>query len=284
MKQHDDINKQEAIRETVRRGYAAVAVAEKKDCCGPTCCGGQVDTAGELANAVGYSAEELVDLPEGANMGLSCGNPTALAALKEGEVVVDLGSGGGFDVFIAGRKVGPSGHVIGVDMTPEMLARARRNQSVYTKQTGLENVEFRLGEIEHLPLADASVDVVISNCVINLSPDKPRVYREIARVLRPGGRIAVSDIVLKKPLHPAIREDAEALVGCVAGALLLEELREIIADNGLVDAAFEEKPGYVQAMEAFKDHIAKRVHELVSEDESIADYIASMNISAIKPS
>jgi ubiquinone/menaquinone biosynthesis C-methylase UbiE len=168
-------------------------------------------------------------------------------------------------------------------MTPEMVSRARRNQATYEQQTGLASVEFRLGDIEHLPLADSSVDVVISNCVINLSPDKPQVYREIARVLRPGGRIAVSDIVLKKPLPAAIREDAEALVGCVAGALLLDELKRIIANIGLADATFEEKPGYVQAMEESKDHIAKRVYELVEEGESLADYIASMNISVRKP-
>lgn len=283
MSRNDDLAKQEAIRETVRKGYASVAVSKEQSCCGPTCCGGQVDTAEQLATAVGYSAEELADLPAGANMGLSCGNPTALAALREGEVVVDLGSGGGFDVFIAGRKVGPTGRAIGVDMTPEMLAKARRNQAAYTERTGLENVEFRLGEIEHLPLADASVDVVISNCVINLSPDKAQVYREIARVMRPGGRLAVSDIVLKKPLPAAIREDAEALVGCVAGALLLDELRAILRDAGLADTQFEEKPGYVQAMEASKDHIAKRVYELLEEGESLADTIASMNISARKP-
>lgn len=284
MSRNDELQQQQAVRETVREGYARVASAdEAPSCCGPTCCGGQVDTAAQLAAAVGYGTEELAGLPEGANMGLSCGNPTALAALREGEAVADLGSGGGFDVFIAGRKVGPTGRAIGIDMTPEMLARARRNQAVYTERTGLENVEFRLGEIEHLPLGDASVDVVISNCVINLSPDKPAVYREIARVLRPGGRLAVSDIVLKKPLPQEIREDAEALVGCVAGALLLGELREIISATGLADASFEEKPGYVEAMETSKDHIAKRVNELIGEGESLADYIASMNISARKP-
>lgn len=285
MKDTNELARREAVRFTVRKGYARVAKAtsEGESCCGPTCCGGQLDTAAQLAAAVGYSTDELAGLPEGANMGLSCGNPTALAALREGEFVLDLGSGGGFDVFIAGRKVGAAGHVFGVDMTPEMLSTARRNQATYTEKTGLSNVEFRLGEIEHLPMADASVDVVISNCVINLSPDKPQVYREIARVLRPGGRIAVSDIVLKKPLPEAIRTDAEALVGCVAGALLIDELRAIIAENGLVDAALVEKPGYVQAMEESKDHIAKRVKELLQPGETMADYIASMDISARKP-
>ncbi|MDX2176438.1 MAG: arsenite methyltransferase [Candidatus Sumerlaeia bacterium] len=286
MQDTNELARAQAVRDTVRKGYAGVATASSQgaSCCGPTCCGGQVDSASQLAAAVGYTNEELAGLPEGANMGLSCGNPTALAALSAGETVLDLGSGGGFDVFIAGRKVGASGRVIGVDMTPEMIAKARRNQAAYTARTGLANVEFRLGEIEHLPLADASVDVVISNCVINLSPDKPSVYREIARVLRPGGRIAVSDIVLKKPLPEAIRHDAEALVGCVAGALLLDELRAIISANGLADAAFVEKPGYVQAMEESKDHIAKRVYELIPAGEKLADHIASMDISARKPS
>jgi len=284
MTRTEELTKQEEIRATVRAGYAAVAVAEKASCCGPTCCGGQASTADTLAASVGYTAEELRDLPEGANMGLSCGNPTALAALREGETVLDLGSGGGFDVFVAGRKVGPSGRVIGVDMTPEMLAKARRNQAVYAERTGLSNVEFRLGEIEHLPVADASVDVIVSNCVINLSPDKPQVYREIARVLRPGGRVAVSDIVLKKPLPDAIRNDAQALVGCVAGALLLSELRAILAANGFVDIAIAEKPGYVQAMEESKDHIAQNANALLAPGERMADYVASMDIAARKPS
>ncbi len=283
MTQSTKIQDQESIRDTVRSGYASVAKAEESCCVGSTCCGGQVDTAEQLATAVGYSAEELQDLPQGANMGLSCGNPTALAALKEGETVVDLGSGGGFDVFIAGRKVGSTGRAIGVDMTPEMLSKARRNQATYTEKTGLDNVEFRLGEIENLPLADASVDVVISNCVINLSPDKPQVYREIARVLKSGGRVAVSDIVLKRPLPQEIKTDAEALVGCVAGALLLDELKEIMTENGLTNLEFAEKPGYVQAMVDSKDHIAQRVISLIPDGTQIGDYIASMDISATKP-
>lgn len=278
-----ELSRQEEIRMAVRAGYGAVARAEASSCCGPTCCGGQADTADALAAAVGYSREELDGLPGGANMGLSCGNPTALAALREGETVVDLGSGGGFDVFIAGRRVGATGRAIGVDMTPEMLAKARRNQAAYTARTGFDNVEFRLGEIEHLPLADECADVVISNCVINLSPDKPQVWREIARVLRPGGRVAVSDIVLKKPLPDEVREDVHALVGCVAGALLLDELRDIVTACGLVDASFVEKPEYVRAMEASKDHIAQRVQELVPAGERIGDYIASMDIAARKP-
>ena len=282
MTNQNDLTKQEQIRATVREGYAKVATVEAESGCGPTCCGGQASTADQLAASVGYTKEELSALPEGANMGLSCGNPVALASLREGETVVDLGAGGGFDIFIAGRKVGATGRAIGVDMTPEMLAKARRNVAVYRERTGFDNVEFRLGEIEALPLADNSADVVISNCVINLSPDKTRVWNEIARILRPGGRVAVSDIVLKKALPEAIREDAQALVGCVAGAMLLDELRAVLADAGLVDAEFEEKPGYVQAMEETKDHIAERVKSLIGEGETLADYIASMNISARK--
>ncbi len=206
----------EAVRNAVRDGYAKIAKADSSCCSGVSCCGSNPQDSAELAKYVGYSAEELSALPEGANMGLSCGNPTALAALKPGEVVLDLGSGGGFDVFIAGRKVGATGRAIGVDMTPEMLGKARKNIAAYRERSGLDNVEFRLGEIEHLPVADASVDVVISNCVINLSPDKPQVWREIARVLKPGGRVAVSDLALLRPLPDAVRGMVEALVGCIA--------------------------------------------------------------------
>jgi len=172
------LQNKELVRQKVREGYSEIA-KKGGSCCGSSCGSARLS---ELVEKIGYSAAELAALPEGANMGLSCGNPTALASLKPGEVVLDLGSGGGFDVFIAGRNVGPTGRVIGVDMTPEMLTKARRNIVSYRKQTDLDNVEFRLGEIEHLPVADASVDVVISNCVINLSPDKPQVWREIARV------------------------------------------------------------------------------------------------------
>ncbi len=211
----------------VRKGYAAIAQGKS------SCCGGKETTAAELARQIGYSAGELAALPEGANMGLSCGNPAALASLKPGEVVLDLGSGGGFDVFIAGRKVGASGRAIGVDMTPEMLAKARHNAVSYRQQTGFDNVEFRLGEIEHLPVADNSVDAVISNCVINLSPDKPQVWREIARVLKPGGRVAVSDLALLRPLPQPIREMVEAVIGCVGGAVLVDETERMARASGI---------------------------------------------------
>jgi arsenite methyltransferase len=201
----------ETLREQVRAGYAEIAQngsERRKSSC---CCGMSEIEADALAKHIGYTQAELEALPGGANIGLSCGNPGAVAALKPGEVLLDLGSGAGFDAFIAGPKVGASGRVIGVDMTAEMLAKARKNVVPYRERTGLDNVEFRLGEIEHLPVADASVDVIISNCVINLSPDKAQVWREMARVLKPGGRAAVSDLALLKPLPPAVAEMVEAL-------------------------------------------------------------------------
>ncbi|MFN2596200.1 MAG: arsenite methyltransferase [Pyrinomonadaceae bacterium] len=186
-----------------------------------------------VAEAFGYTAEELSSIPAGANLGLSCGNPTALANLREGETVVDLGSGGGLDVFLAAQKVGAAGRAIGIDMTPEMIELARRNAE--KREGGAANVEFHLATIDKLPLADASVDCVISNCVINLAPDKPAVFREIARVLKDGGRLAASDIALKKPLPPEIGGDLLAYVGCIAGAISVEDYR-----RGLAEAGFSE--------------------------------------------
>jgi AhpD family alkylhydroperoxidase len=221
-------------------------------------------------------------LPDGANMGLSCGNPAALAALKTGEVVLDLGSGGGFDVFIAGRKVGATGRAIGVDMTPEMLAKARRNTAGYRKETGLDNVEFRLGEIEHLPVADNSVDVIISNCVINLSPDKPQVWREMARVLKPGGRVAVSDMALLKPLPPEVLKVVEALVGCVAGAALVSDTERMAREAGLTDIVLKSKPGYVEAMSNFEDPLYRKIVEHLPAGTKPADFITSLEVQARK--
>ncbi|MGH7177200.1 MAG: arsenite methyltransferase [Tepidisphaeraceae bacterium] len=186
-----------------------------------------------VAEAFGYSPQELSSIPAEANMGLSCGNPTAFAHLKPGEVVVDLGSGGGLDVFLAARKVGPTGKAIGIDMTPDMIDLARKNAA----DSGLSNVEFHLAGIEKLPLPDASVDVVISNCVINLATDKQAVFREIARVLRPGGRLAVSDIALKKPLPDQVARDAMAYVGCIAGAVTIPEYERQLKTAGLTNVA-----------------------------------------------
>ena len=268
------------VRETVRRGYAAIATGKRSGCCSGERCG-QADPV-KLAKAVGYDAKSLASLPDGANMGLSCGNPLAIAALREGQTVLDLGSGGGFDVFQAGERVKGSGRVIGVDMTPEMLSKARRNIEQYQKRTGLDNVEFRLGEIEHLPVADASVDVVLSNCVINLSPDKPQVWSEIYRVLKPGGKVSVSDLALLQPLPDAVREMASALVGCVAGAVLVKETRAILKKAGFAAITLKPKPDYVRSMQDWNDPLYKQIATSLSKGGELADYIVSLSIAARK--
>jgi arsenite methyltransferase len=279
----------DAVRETVREGYATIA---RGGACGSGapgatsgggCCGATTFNPDDLARAIGYSSSELAQTPDGANMGLSCGNPTAIASLKPGEVVLDLGAGGGFDCFIAGPKVGPTGRVIGVDMTPDMLSKARRNIASYTKQTGLSNVEFRLGEIESLPVADNSVDVVISNCVLNLSPDKPRVWREIARVLKPGGRVAVSDLALVQPLPDAVKADVLALIGCVAGAVPVEETRAMARAAGLVDVVLTPKPEYIDAMTNWEDPLYRAIITKLPAGSRTSDYITSLDTAARKP-
>ncbi|MFN7021405.1 MAG: arsenite methyltransferase [Phycisphaerales bacterium] len=291
----------ERVRATVREGYGKIAetgvwsgvqpVPGAGGCCGGGgggggggrgggCCGPTTLSAEDVAVAVGYGRDELGALPESANLGLSCGNPTALAALRPGEVVVDLGAGAGFDCFIAGPKVGATGRVIGVDMTPEMLSRARSGLAAYRARSGLDNVEFRLGEIENLPVADASVDVVISNCVLNLSPDKERVWREIARVLKPGGRVAVSDLALLKPLPEAVKADVEALVGCIAGAALVDELREQMRAAGLVEIELTPKPGYIEAMTDANDPLYRRILAALPAGAKASDYVTSLDISA----
>jgi arsenite methyltransferase len=275
----------DSVRQLVREGYAKIAQDTSSGCCGSgvSCCGSAPQEAEKLARQLGYTMEELQALPDGANMGLSCGNPAALAALKPGETVLDLGSGGGFDVFIAGRKVGATGRAIGVDMTPEMLAKARNNITHYRKETGLDNVEFRLGEIEHLPVADNSVDAIISNCVINLSPDKAQVWREMARVLKPGGRVAVSDMALVKPLPPEILKMVEALVGCVAGAALVKDTENHARSAGLNNVAVRVKPEYVSAMVSFEDPLYQKIIAALPAGTSPDDYIASVEITARKP-
>ncbi len=214
----------EYLLNSVKERYGAIAAS--------TLSGGDAGVR-SIAEAFGYSAEELAAIPEQANMGLSCGNPTATAHLKPGEVVVDLGSGGGLDVFLAAQKVGPSGRVIGIDMTPEMIARAQQN----AKSSGYENVAFHLATIDKLPLADASVDCVLSNCVINLAPDKPAVFREIFRVLKPGGRLAVSDIALKGELPKEIASNLAAYTGCIAGAIPISQYREALLAAGFAHVA-----------------------------------------------
>lgn len=211
------------IEAAVKSRYGAVAISNLSS---------KHDGVHAVAEAFGYSAEELAAIPAEANMGLSCGNPTATANLREGEVVVDLGSGGGLDVFLAAAKVGPTGRAIGIDMTPEMVELAQRNAAKANDGQGYANVEFHLATIDNLPLPDNSVDCVISNCVINLAPDKPAVFREIARVLKPGGRLAISDIALKQPLPPAIAQDVMAYVGCIAGATLIEDYQQQLSDAG----------------------------------------------------
>ncbi len=237
----------------------------------------------QLARHIGYTAEELAALPEGANMGLSCGNPNALASLQPGEVVLDLGSGGGFDLFIAGKKVGSMGHAIGVDMTDEMLARARKNLESYRQTTGLDNVEFRLGEIEHLPIPDATVDVIISNCVINLSPAKPQVWREMARVLKPGGRVAVSDLALLKPLPPTILEMVGALVGCVAGSVLVSETDGMAKAAGFTNIVLNPKSEYIDGMVDWQDPLYQKIIANLPAGAKPGEYITSLEITARKP-
>ncbi len=274
--------KDDEIRKAVRERYAQKATGERSprspsisnirepqeitstaSCCGPqettkvvSCCATPQQT---VSKAVGYTDEQLGAIPDGADLGLGCGNPTALASLKEGEVVLDLGSGGGIDCFLAASRVGKNGRVIGVDMTPEMIERARENAS----KGNYGNVDFRLGEIEHLPVADNSVDVVVSNCVINLSPDKAQVFKEAYRVLRPGGRVMVSDIVLLKELPDAIKSSVAAYTGCIAGASRKEDYLAIVVSAGFQDV------------------------EVVSEVSlgmgELAGLAASVNVRAIKP-
>ena len=278
------------VRDVVREGYARIAresdagaTVSASGCCSGGGCASASPDAGGLAESLGYSAADVAALPAGTNMGLSCGNPTALAALAPGEVVLDLGSGGGMDAFLAGPKVGARGRVIGVDMTPEMLAKARRNAAAYRARSGLDNVEFRLGEIEHLPVADASVDVVLSNCVLNLSPEKQQAWNEIARVLKPGGRVAVSDLALLRPLPAAVASRVEALVGCVAGAVLVEETRAMLARAGLVDVRLAPKPEYVRVLTSMQDPLYRDIAADLPPGTTPADFVTSLDVSARKP-
>lgn len=254
------------VREVVRERYGkiAAAVPSGAGCCRDACGSGR---AGEASRAMGYSSAELASVPEGANLGLGCGNPQAIAALEEGETVLDLGSGAGFDCFLAARQVGETGHVIGVDMTPEMITRARRN----AERAGATNVEFRLGEIEHLPVADASVDVILSNCVVNLSPDKRAVYGEAFRVLKPGGRLAIFDIVATAELPAELRSDLEAYTACIAGAADIHTLERLLADIGFQDVRIRPR-----------DESREIVREWVPGGK-LEDYVLSATIEAVRP-
>ncbi len=262
---------QDAHRNTVRDAYAKVAVADDAgSCCGESasCCGVSDDVSinALISSRLGYSDKDRESVPDGADMGLGCGNPKAIAALKAGEVVVDLGSGGGFDCFLAAREVGGQGRVIGIDMTPDMLSKARTN----ARKGRFENVEFRLGEIEHLPVANDTADVVISNCVINLSPDKAQVFREIHRVLKPGGRVAISDVVATVELPESMRQDEALVAGCMGNASLIEEIREYLDAAGFLDIRIEPKD---ESREFIRDWAPGR---------GVEDYVVSATIEAVK--
>jgi len=271
--------KEDKIKKIVRSRYAKIAKTNSS-CCTTSCgCGAQTNK--EMSKHVGYSEEEMDSVPEGANMGLGCGNPTALASLKEGETILDLGSGGGFDCFLAANKVGKTGKVIGVDMTPEMLEKARAN----ARKNKYKNVEFRLGEIENLPVADNAVDVVISNCVINLSPDKKRVFEEAYRTLSPNGRLMVSDIVLLEDLPDVIRKNAEAYGACIAGAEKKERYLALIEGAGFRNVKIIEETIF-PIEDVLSDPSVQKVIETLKltqqQLKKIEKSIVSIKVSATK--
>lgn len=275
------------IHEMVRKRYGQIAQSGGS-CCGPDASSVQVGSSGgcgcgavdaeTMARAIGYSSDDLADLPEGANLGLGCGNPTAIAALQPGQRVLDLGSGPGIDVVLAARRVGPEGHVIGVDMTPAMLARGWDAIA----RAGLTNAELRYGRIEQLPVDDASIDVVISNCVINLSPDKAAVFREVARVLRPGGRMAISDLALTAPLPPAMRESIAAYTGCIGGAILREDYLAAVTAAGLrIDRTDEHSYDVTPVLRALEG--GPQLLAELGEDIDPAQAVVSLSIRATRP-
>jgi arsenite methyltransferase len=273
----------EEIRKVVREGYGKIA-KQDSSCCAPakSCCGSTNSTQ-DISRKIGYSEEELNAVPEGANLGLGCGNPIALASLKEGQIILDLGSGAGFDCFLAANRVGDKGRVIGVDMTPEMVEKAREN----ARKGNYANVEFRLGEIENLPVADSSVDVVISNCVINLSPEKRRVFAETFRVLKPGGRLMISDIVLLKELPDFVKNSIEAYIGCVSGAMLKDEYMGALKETGFLDVKIIEETSFPMEF-IVNNPAAKEViqnSKIPSEKvKEVASSIMSIKVYGIKPS
>ncbi len=254
---------QSSVHDAVRARYGEIA-RSSSSCCAPSCCSPAAEPEPRpAASLIGYSADEQAQVPEGADLGLGCGNPQAIAAMKPGEVVLDLGSGAGFDCFLASRAVGPTGHVIGVDMTPEMLGRAWTNAS----KGGYTNVEFRQGQIEALPVADQSVDVVISNCVVNLSPDKPAVYREAFRVLKPGGRVAIADVLAHEPISEEDTANLALLVGCIAGAATTEQVLSWLQEAGFVDVVIREKPGSQALIDTWAPEVpaARKVYSATVE-------------------
>ena len=254
------------VRSVVREKYGAVAEG-KTGVAG--CCSGPAEAASALSQ-IGYDAEDAAAIPEGANLGLGCGNPVALADLRAGETVLDLGSGAGIDCFLAARRVGPTGRAIGVDMTPSMLERARAT----AEREGFANVEFRLGEIEHLPVADASVDAIVSNCVVNLSPDKPQVFREALRVLKPGGRLLVSDLVLLRPIPESARRDVALYVGCVAGAALREDYLRTIREAGFESVEVVSEGSYTVGQDSLAEG---------SPEREAFSAVSSVKVRAVKP-
>lgn len=263
-----DALKNDEMRQAVRQQYGRVAESNGAGCgCGPSCCDTSAAVSAEaMSQGLGYSAQDVAVVPQGANMGLGCGNPQAIAALQPGETVLDLGSGGGFDCFLAAAQVGDGGHVIGVDMTPEMISKARAN----AVKGSYRNVEFRLGEIEYLPVADGTVDAIISNCVINLSPDKAQVFRDAFRVLKHGGRLAISDIVATAELPPEAKRDLALYTGCMAGASLVAELESMLHAAGFEQIGISPKDA---SREFIRDWAPGR---------RIEDYVVSANIEAIK--
>jgi len=283
------VQDQEKVRQNVREKYGRIASSGKTGCKmdpAPSCCGKAGDfltgnpattccespdlSPEQLAQFMGYTNDQLCGIPEGANMGLGCGNPVALSSLKAGETVLDLGAGGGFDCFLAARYVGDSGHVIGVDMTSEMVSKARLN----AEKVSVKNVEFRLGEIEHLPVADNEVDIILSNCVINLSPDKSAVFKEVFRVLKPGGRLAISDIVATKALPDEIRKNMVLVTSCIGGAATVEALEKMLVEAGFKKIQIVPNEESRELIRQWDPHPGK----------NIADYVASASIQAVKPS
>lgn len=273
--------KKKEAKKVVREGYARVAKLQSS-CCSPveSCCG-TVDSAQYISKKIGYTEEELKSVPEGANLGLGCGNPVAIASLKEGETVLDLGSGPGLDCFLAADRVGKNGKVIGVDMTPEMLEKARDN----ARKGNFPNVEFRLGEIENLPAADNSIDVVISNCVINLSPDKQRVFQETFRVLKPGGRIMVSDVVLSKELPDSLRNSVDAYIGCISGAITKDEYLEIVKGAGFQEVGIVDEmtiPVEECVNDPIDESIAGKLKMPPEQVKEVLGTVMSVKVKAVK--